>query len=60
MKQSFDEIRKMVMDEVDDDVVARKLIAKIKLSEELVSEREWNLEDQLLKIKTEGNQNERK
>ena len=47
-------IRKYIMDNIDDDIVARKLLIEIQLMQDRVTEREWALEDQLLRERVES------
>lgn len=42
------ELRKMIMDNVDDEVAARKLLVEMKLLQDRVTEREWDLENRLM------------
>ena len=41
-------LRKYIMNNVDDEVVARKLLIELQLMQDKVTEREWALENQLL------------
>lgn len=45
-------LRKLILDNVDDDRAARAILAEIQLIESRVSEREVALEDQLFKLRT--------
>jgi len=47
-------IRKYIMDNIDDDIVARKLLIELQLMQDKVTEREWALEDQLLRERVES------
>ena len=47
-------IRKYIMDNIDDDIVARKLLIELQLMQDRVTEREWALEDQLLRERVEN------
>jgi len=42
------------MDNIDDDIVARKLLIELQLMQDKVTEREWALEDQLLRERVES------
>lgn len=47
------QFRKYVLENIDDDVVARVVLNYVGLQSDRVTEREWVLEERLLKLSTE-------
>jgi len=48
----MDNLRRTIIEEIEDDKVARHLLLQLKLMQDRVAEREWVLEDQLLSERT--------
>jgi len=48
----MDNLRRTIIEEIEDDRVARHPLLQLKLMQDKVTEREWALEDQLLRERT--------
>jgi len=49
----MDNLRRTIIEETEDDKVAQHLLLQLKLMQDRVTEREWALEDQLLRERTQ-------